>query len=110
VGTRLYNGGTQPLVPAGRWGDGVIMPGEWIEVDDPGSYGPPWRRDDEVEGESSPRAPEAAHGPEVAREPPPGLGPDVRVLDNGDVVSQAGQVVGHIDTQAPAASAEGGTA
>lgn len=46
---RLFNGGSQPLVPAGLWTDGVVMPGEYIDVDNPEAYGPPWVVDREAE-------------------------------------------------------------
>ena len=44
---RIFNSGTWPLVV--QWGEGVVMPGESIEVDNPESYGHPWVQDPEAE-------------------------------------------------------------
>lgn len=44
---RYFNGGTQPLVV--EWGEGVIMPGEY--VDHPGPLFSPWTVDEETEDE-----------------------------------------------------------
>lgn len=49
---RLFNGGPDPVVPDGRWGEGVVLPGQFIEVDeaDAARYSdPPWTRDSEAE-------------------------------------------------------------
>lgn len=109
---RLFNGGTQPLVV--EWGAGVVMPGEWIETDHPETYAPPWVQDPEASaavsareaagGDETPNTtpspdspPEGLSGAENAPEPLAGEGPELHTLDNGDVVNQAGQVVGHID-------------
>lgn len=53
MSTRIFNGGTTPLVPAGQWGQGVVMPGEFIDVDDPEGYAvnrpnSPWVTDPEA--------------------------------------------------------------
>ena len=42
---RYFNGGTVPLVL--QWGEGVIMPGEYVDTDD--LLGPPWTIDDEAD-------------------------------------------------------------
>lgn len=47
MGVKLFNSDTQPRVVA--WGDGVVRPGEFIEVENPDSYGWPWVRDPEAE-------------------------------------------------------------
>ena len=57
-----FNGGTQPLVPEGRWGEGVIMPGERYETE--AVLGPPWVIDAEAE------AALAATNPAVVSPPP----------------------------------------
>jgi hypothetical protein len=52
-----FNGGTVPLVPEGKWGEGVIMPGEPYTTDAP--LGPPWTLDSEAEADlaSDPQSP-----------------------------------------------------
>jgi hypothetical protein len=50
---RIYNGGTVPLVPDGLWGEGVVMPGESIERDNPEAYGWPWVVDAEADRATS---------------------------------------------------------
>lgn len=123
--TRLYNGGTQPLVPCeDGWGEGVVMPGESIETDRPETYGTPWTEDAEATASlqallaaqqaSSPNpsdtpsdgVSEAQDGSQAPSHPPPGDGPQLHTLDNGDVVDPAGNVVGHID----APTGQGGNA
>lgn len=114
--TRLWNGSTQPLIPADiGWGGGVVMPGESFLTDHPSTYGPPWTLDPEADARL-----EAAHrdaqealqalvraetevssaeqslpvqGPPTA----PQDGPELHVNPNGDVTNESGQVVGHID-------------
>lgn len=44
---RYFNGGPVPLVL--QWGEGVIMPGEYVDVD--AELGSPWTIDDEADAE-----------------------------------------------------------
>lgn len=108
--TRYYNGGTQPLVPEGRWGEGVIMPGEAYETD--AVLGPPWTVDAEADaalGQTQGDTSEAVSGPENASQGPAEDVPEgnislsVHVEPNGDIVDQAGQMIGH---EQPAATPE----
>ena len=104
MGTWIYNGGTQPLVPAGRWGQGVVMPGEGIEVDNPETYGSPWTTDPESDPKpvSPPVTPEpdnpAGSGMEgVSGADNASREPSLTVEPDGDVVNQAGDVIGHVN-------------
>lgn len=95
--TRYHNGGTVPLVPPGQWGAGSIKPGEHYDTD--AVLGPPWVAD--VQATNPPAdTPEAAsmadNAPQAPSEPPAGEGPTLTELDNGDVVNEAGQVIGHV--------------
>lgn len=109
--TRYFNGGTQPLVL--RWGEGVIMPGEHVDTDD--VLGPPFTVDEEAsraldavqsaqaEAMSAISA-DAVSGPQDApQSTSAGDGPVLHEQPNGDVVNQAGEIVGHIDNQGGAA-------
>lgn len=115
---RWFNGGTQPLVPDGQWGKGVIMPGEYYDTDK--TMTPPWILDAEAEAQTRAQAPQDAAGgdptptlpepsptvpdapseahnaPDVAQ-PPADAGPTLHTLPNGDVINPAGDVVGHFD-------------
>lgn len=106
--TRLYNGGTQPLIPADiGWGGGVIMPGESFETDHPETYGPPWVQDPETDAaiqkaqEDLARAEQEvaqAEGTDGHSGPQDGpQAPELHTLPNGDVVDTSGRVVGHLD-------------
>lgn len=100
---RYYNGGYEPLVPEGRWGEGVIMPGEPYDTD--AELGAPWTCDAETDAalaaEPEPE-PAPAPEPEAAPEPEPEA-PVVAehvegtVQPNGDIVNADGQIVGHVD-------------
>lgn len=117
-----FNGGSMPLVPEGRWGEGVIMPGEPYETD--AILGSPWVQDPEAvaalqglreatAGDGSQSSPEAPSGPQDAQQAPqegvqPESEPEVHVDPSGDVVNDStGQVVGHLDppTDSPPSSA-----
>lgn len=115
--TRLWNGSTQPLIPADvGWGGGVVMPGESFLTDHPETYGPPWTQDPEADARL-----EAAHRdaqealqalvaaetevssaeqslPVSGQQEAPQDGPQLHVNPNGDVINQSGQVVGHVGT------------
>jgi len=73
--TVYFNGGTQPLVPEGRWGEGVVMPGERYETD--GELGPPWTIDPEAEAALNALAvPTNPAGVSPPATPPEGVSPD----------------------------------
>lgn len=65
---RYYNSGNEPLIPEGRWGEGVTMPGEAYETDT--ELGPPWTLDDEADA----------------------------ALTQPDEVTDSGPLVGHAET------------
>ena len=108
--TLYFNGGTQPLVPCvGGWGEGVVLPGQSFET--AAVLGPPWTEDAEAAaalvsvpdpgtGVSSDSASDGHSEPQDA----PGT-PELHTLDNGDVVNEAGQVIGHEEVTPPADSA-----
>src|ERR1017187_8482950 len=99
--TRLFNGSTQPRVIT--WGEGVVMPGESFETDNPEGYAPnregsPWTTDPEAArallsaqeagaGDTSEVGADGLSGAQDAPQPtpqppPPGAGPTLRTLDN----------------------------
>jgi hypothetical protein len=93
------------------------MPGESYETDK--QLSPPWTQDAEAEAALEARiaaegnppvaATEAVSAAPVPAQAPPVEGPQLHTLDNGDVVNEAGQVVGHVDATNPAVSGQGGT-
>lgn len=114
--TRLWNTSTQPLVPSDvGWGGGVVMPGESFLTDHPESYGPPWTTDPDADArlaEAQQRlqnavgelvsAETAVSSVETAdavsgQQGGPQDGPELHVNPNGDVINQAGEIVGHLD-------------
>lgn len=135
----IVNGGHVPLVWS--WGDGLVPPGGSVMVPDDTVVTPPWTVGDSapVSGQDgatppnpSPAPADAVSGPEAGPQdpsrdvqspengsqghpegtPPPGEGPELHTLPNGDVATGAGTVVGHIDNPAtpgnPPQGGEGG--
>lgn len=97
--TRLFNGGTQPLIPAELgWGNGVIMPGESFETEHPETYGPPWVQDPEAVAAVQKAQEELSSAETADGHTGPRDGPEetLHTLSNGDVVNETGQVVGHL--------------
>ena len=116
--TLYFNGGTQPLVPCvDGWGEGVVMPGYSFETD--AVLGPPWTEDAEAAaaivtvpdpgaGDPSGSAADGHSEPQVTPEPPVSGAPTLHTLDSGDVVNEAGVIVGHEEVNQPSAQAPGG--
>ena len=61
---RYRNGGTIPLVPEGRWGEGVYMPGEAYETE--ATLGPPWVLETPKTDRRSKSSSKAVSGPQDA--------------------------------------------
>lgn len=89
---RYYNGGTVPLIPEGRWGEGVIMPGEPYDTDS--ELGPPWTLDTETTEATQAHA---ASQLEDLQANAMEAHAHESVQPNGDVVNEAGQIVGHVE-------------
>lgn len=80
--TRLWNSGSQPLVPHQiGWGNGAVPPGGSFLTAAPESYGPPWIMDPEADQrlQQEQQALDAAQGAQEARSAVPAPKPTVSV-------------------------------
>jgi hypothetical protein len=124
---RLFNRTTQPQIPVAdiAWGAGVVMPGESFLTAEPEGYAPnqpgsAWVTDEEASAVLSAREAQAsvtpdspaegATGPQDAAQPyttetsPTHMlaGAEVvHVEPDGNVVNDAGEIVGHVEQTPP---------